>query len=349
MEHAKARPLVRFFRRFVTIGAYAYPSALILLCIALVGIGESWWVTAALLYLPRALYALPLLFFGPSLWFMQKRKLLWTQLTSALIVVFPLMGFVLPWPAATPRGPTLKLLSLNVDSGYFGADKLLAAVDAAHPDLVLFQESPWGGALHEGLRARFPHVDASTQFLLGSRFPIVERTEPEKIPMQDRPHTARFMRYVVETSLGKLALYSVHPISPRGAFGLYGFRGMFHRIRTGEILAGDPEADLSKNAELRVKQVTAFQAMASKEHLPLLLAGDTNLPGLSALLRRQLSGYADGFSSASWGFGYTYPARRPFLRIDRVMAGPELGFSQFQIGCPGVSDHRCVIAQLFRR
>ncbi len=349
MKHAKARPLMVFFRRLVVVGAYAYPATLVGLCVALAGLGEAWWVTAGALYLPRLLFAAPLAVFVPALWFLGHQKLLWTQLVALMLVVFPLMGLVLPWPASASPGPTLKLLSLNVANAYGGVEGLLAAVDEVKPDVALFQESPWGGPLHEGLRARFAHVDGSTQFLLASRFPILERTEPEKIPMPDRPHTPRFMRYVVDTTLGKLALYSVHPISPRGAFGVYGFRGILRHIRTGGILAGDPEADLAKNAELRVKQVVAFATMARSERYPVVLAGDTNLPGLSATLRRELSGYSDGFSAASWGLGYTYPARRPFLRLDRIMAGPELGFGRFEIGCPGVSDHRCVVAQLFLR
>lgn len=348
MEHPKARWPSRFFRRLVIVGAYVYPATLILLCAGFLAIGEAWWVTAALLYLPRLAFAAPLVVLVPALWFLGKRKLFWTQVVALVLVVFPLMGLVLPWPVSA-HGSTIKVLSWNVDSAHGSAKKLLAAVDAAQPDLVLFQESPWGGDLHEGLRARFPHVDASTQFLLGSRFPIVDRTEPPKIAMPDRPHTPRFMRYLVDTSLGKLALYSVHPISPRGTFGVYGFRGMFHRIRTGEILAGTPEVDFARNSELRVKQVTAFAAMARSERYPVLLAGDTNLPGLSATLRRELSGYSDGFRAAGWGLGYTYPARRAFLRLDRILAGPELGFEKFEVGCPGVSDHLCVVARVFHR
>lgn len=349
MEHAKGRPIVRFFRRLVVVCAYAYPATLALLCVALFGIGENHWVTAGLLYVPRVLYAAPLVLLTPALWLLGRKRLLWTQAVTLLLLLFPLMGLVLPWPTSAPTGPALKLLSFNVDSAHYGSDQLLAVVDSEKPDLVLFQEAPWGGPLHDGLRARFPHVDASTQFLLASRFPIVERTEPEKVPTVERLRSPRFMRYVVESSLGKLAVYSLHPISPRGTFGVMRFRGMFHRLRTGAILEGDPEVDLAKNAELREKQVAAAGAMAKREHLPVLLAGDTNMPGLSAALRRHLPGYADGFRSASWGFGYTYPAKRPFLRLDRVLAGPELGFAEFRVGCPGVSDHCFVRAVLFRR
>jgi endonuclease/exonuclease/phosphatase family metal-dependent hydrolase len=259
------------------------------------------------------------------------------------------MGLVLPWPASSATGPQLKVLSFNVDSAHYGSDRVLAVVDREKPDLVLFQESPWGGPLHDGLRARFPHFDWSTQFLLASRYPIVERTEPPKVPTPERLRSPRFMRYVVESPLGKLAVYSLHPISPRGAMGFRSFRGMFHRMRTGAVLEGDPEGDLERNAELRLKQVAAASAMAEKESLPVLLAGDTNLPGLSAALRHYFSRYTDGFSSASWGFGYTFPAKRPFLRLDRVMTSPELGFASFRVGCPETSDHLCIVAELFKR
>jgi endonuclease/exonuclease/phosphatase family metal-dependent hydrolase len=349
MEQAKARPVVRFLRRLLGFCAYAYPLFLLAVCALLTMLGEGYWVTAGLLYVPRVLYAAPLLVLVPALWLTKRRRLLWTQAAALVLVVFPLMGLVLPWPSGDAKGPKLKLMSFNVDSAHYGSERVLAAVDREQPDLVLFQESPWGGPLHDGLRARFPHVDASTQFLLASRYPIVERTEPAKVPTTDRLRSPRFMRYVVQTSLGKLAVYSLHPISPRGALGIQRFRGMFHRMRTGAVLEGDPEGDLEKNAELRSKQVAAAAAMAEKESLPVLLAGDTNLPGLSAALRRHFSRYTDGFSSASSGFGYTYPAKRPFLRIDRVMAGPELGFASFRVGCPETSDHLCVVAELFRR
>lgn len=340
---------MRFLRRLIVVFAYAYPLCLLALCALLTTVGESYWVTAALLYVPRVLYGAPVLVLAGALWLLKERRLLWTQAAAAAVVVFPLMGLVLPWPTGSTTGPRLKLLSFNVDSANYGSDRLLAVVDREQPDLVLFQESPWGGPLHDGLRARFPHVDSSTQFLLASRYPVVDRTEPPKVPTAARMRSPRFMRYVVDSPLGKLAVYSLHPISPRGALGISSFRGMFHRMRTGAVLEGDPEGDLERNSELRLKQVAAAAAMAERESVPVLLAGDTNLPGSSAALRRYFSRYADGFRSASWGFGYTFPAKRPFLRLDRVMVGPELGFASFRVGCPETSDHLCVVAELFKR
>lgn len=344
------RAVTRWLNRLLLVGVYAYPVLLAVICAALVWVGEDWWVTAALLYAPRLAFGLPLLVLVPWLLVARRRRLLWTQLAALTLTLFPLMGLVLPWPVAQPSGSSLKLMTFNIGMNEEQPEVVLSAIDAMGADLVLLQEAPvWPNAVVGGLRSRFPHVEASTQFVIASRFPILERTDPEKIPSFERRRSPRFMRYLIESPLGKLAVYSVHPISPRGALGVYRLRDLFHQMRTGKILAGDPETNMSQNATLRAKQIEAVAIMAGREKHPVLLAGDTNLPGLSAALHRHLSGYRDAFRSASWGFGYTYPQRHAFLRLDRIMAGPELGFSEFQIGCQGASDHFCVASRVIRR
>jgi endonuclease/exonuclease/phosphatase family metal-dependent hydrolase len=51
------------------------------------------------------------------------------------------------------------------------------------------------------------------------------------------------------------------------------------------------------------------------------------------------------------GFGYTFPADQwiPWMRIDRILAGPELRFLHFEVGRRRGSDHLAVIADLARR
>jgi endonuclease/exonuclease/phosphatase family metal-dependent hydrolase len=153
----------------------------------------------------------------------------------------------------------------------------------------------------------------------------------------------------VDSPLGKLAVYSIHPISPRGALGVHRFRDFIHVARTGGLLRNGAEDSLVENAALRAEQVAAAAAMAQTEKLPVLLAGDTNLPGLSAALHRHLAGYRDAFRSGSWGFGYTFPQRHAFLRLDRILASPELELSAFEIGCAGASDHFCVASRVILR
>jgi endonuclease/exonuclease/phosphatase family metal-dependent hydrolase len=344
MEHGKQRFLVRGLRPLHG-AAYAYPLTLLVLSVAFVRIGEHHWLTAGALYVPRALWLLPLVVLTPALLLTSSKKLLWTQGAALLLGLFPLLGLVMPWPTPAARGPTLRLLSYNVDTARAGSERLLEVVDRLSPDVVLFQESPANGPLLDGLRARYAHFDSTSQFLMASRYPILERTAPEPPPRDGLPHLQRHMRYVVATDFGPLAIYSVHPVSPRGTLGVERLLGATRLPHN----SSNPMADLAQNARLREAQIAEVASLARLERDPVVLAGDTNLPGLSAALHRHLGGYVDGFQAASWGFGYTFPARHPFLRLDRILAGSELGFERFAVGCPAASDHCWVWARLFRR
>jgi endonuclease/exonuclease/phosphatase family metal-dependent hydrolase len=88
---------------------------------------------------------------------------------------------------------------------------------------------------------------------------------------------------------------------------------------------------------------------ATDERNPVIIAGDSNLPTLSKLARLNFANFSDGFSEAGTGFGYTYPARPSWMRIDRILASSALRFTTFEVGCAGVSDHLCVVAGLSLR
>ena len=337
-------------RRIVSVLAFAYLAGLVACCVALYFIGESWWVTSAALYAPRVALALPLPFLVAALWWVGSRRALWAQLAAAFLVVVPLMGFVVPWPSLGSKGPTLRLLTFNVDSAYSGAPGIIAQIEAFSPDIVLLEEVNGGGdALSEALRVRYPFVETSTQFIIASRFRIQSTTDPDKIPFEGRERSPRFMRYSVETRLGVIALYCVHPISPRGVLHLNRFRGAWRQVLSGELLGEGARQEVESNAGLRSLQIATMAAQATRERQPVLIAGDTNLPGMSATFRKWLAGYQDGFRARGWGFGYTFPAKRPFLRLDRILASDELRFVSFQIGCRGVSDHLCAVADIEAR
>jgi endonuclease/exonuclease/phosphatase (EEP) superfamily protein YafD len=330
--------------------AYAYPATLAALLLLLYGVGERWWVTTALLYMPRALLLVPLPFVVLGLWLARERRLLWTQAAALLLCVFPLMGFVLPGSSSRdPEARSLRLLSFNTNSGFSGAAAIVAQVSSYNPDIVLIQEGQFGGGeIADDLRARYPHVHALTQFTVASRYPILEATDPDRLPYYGRQRSPRFMRYLIQTPLGVIAFYSVHPISPRGALHVHRFRDVLHQLRTGAFLEGDPEADLGGNTGLRALQIATAADLASRERASVIIAGDTNLPGLSNILRTNFGRYEDAFSAGAWGFGYTFPSKHPFLRLDRIMSGPGFRFTSFYIGCKDVSDHLCVVADIQR-
>jgi endonuclease/exonuclease/phosphatase family metal-dependent hydrolase len=336
-------------RRLAAAAALLYLGGLFALFALFRFAGERWWVTGVGLYVPRSAFLLPLPFTVAALLLFGPRRLLWSQLAAALFVVFPLMGFVASWPARR-AGPTVRVLSFNVNSSYAGVDVVADAIAKWSPDIVLMQESLDNG---EQLRARFaeqyPTVRLSTQFVVATRFSIDSATAPDVIPHEGRARSPRFVRYTMQTPLGEVAVYDVHPISPRmGMYALRGKKGLREELSTGSFFRAEHVANMQRDSTLRGLQVGAVAAMAAGERIPVIIGGDTNLPTLSPVLR-ELSPFVDGFSSSGFGFGYTYPARLPWMRIDRILTSRDLVFTRFAVGCQGASDHLCVVADLARR
>lgn len=333
----------------VSAAAIAYPLCLLAVVLAFRFIGDRWWVTGVAIYLPRLAFALPLPILSVGLAMLGSRRLWGTQVFAALLVVMPLMGFVVPWPRPLrPTGPRMRVLSLNANSGYDGFPKILDAIDRYAPDLLLLQEIVVGPEhpFVQALKSRFPAVDATGQFIVASRFPLFEIGEPAKFAFEGRLHSPRYMRYVADTPLGRLAIYNVHPLSPRQAFYRVRGSGLRKEILSGRLLDGVAGQAVEANADLRAAELDAVVASTRADKLPVLIAGDTNLPTLHPIASRLGEGYRDGFVDAGWGFGYTFPANRPWMRIDRMFASPSLRFERFEVGCTGVSDHLCVTATL---
>jgi endonuclease/exonuclease/phosphatase family metal-dependent hydrolase len=151
---------------------------------------------------------------------------------------------------------------------------------------------------------------------------------------------------VVATPLGKVALYVMHPISPRESFYHMRGEGLRREIASGRLFEGAHAHEVQANSGLRRLQVAAVAADAARETLPVLIVGDTNLPVRSQIYGEILSRFADGFAAASWGFGYTYPRKLPWMRLDRILANDRLRFVSFDVGSSRASDHVCVVADV---
>ncbi len=349
MAGAVANRGVRLWaRRIAAAAAIGYLAALVLIVLLLHTVGERWWATGVGLYLPRLGFALPLPFVVALLLLFGPRELLYSQLAALLIVVFPLMGFVVSVP--TSRGePSLRVLSFNVNSAYFGVDVVVDAITSYSPDVVLIQEIfDNGNELEAALKPHFPTVLRSTQFIVATKYAVDSTVEPGKLPHEGRARSPRFIRYTAKTALGEVVLYNVHPISPR--YGMYAIRGKGFRreLLTGRFFKAENTDEMQGDSELRKSQVEAFARSAAAETGTVIIGGDTNLPTLSPILSN-LSPFVEGFPSTGFGFGYTFPAKLPWMRIDRILTSRDLTFTSFTVGCKGASDHLCVVADVRRR
>lgn len=341
----------RWARRLVLALAVLYPLFLLITAIFLRAYGESSWLARVFLYVPRVIFAAPLPFLILALCLLRAWRWLATQVVALGLVLFPLMGLVLPWPTGREDGPVLRVMSYNANSGFWGWDKVMGQIDVYKPDVLLIQEIV--SDRRPGvdlLRQRYPVVQFSTQFIVASRYPIQASVDPDRLDVAGKQRSPRFMRHLIETPLGPIAFYNVHPISPRQ--GLWQLRtGGFKRgLLSGSLLRGETARRLQEDGLLRDVQVETFAMAAARETVPVVIGGDFNLPGLSPGLRF-LAPFQDGFREAGWGFGYTYPVgRRRWMRLDRIYASPTLRFVHFEVGTHSwASDHHAVVADLQKR
>ena len=334
----------------VNLSAVAYLLALLAMVAALRLIGERWWVTTIALYLPRIGFALPLPLLVVALLIARSYRLLVTQVVAVFVLLFPLMGLGLHLGgarAATHGAQRLRLLTLNTGLGKNGAGEILDRIRGAHPDVIALEEvaDDEVEALRLGLAGyAFRHLD---QFVIASRFPIEEVVGPPPIWNNGAVRSAQYVRCRLITPSGPVRLFAVHPLSPHEAFDRLRGRGLRYELLSGRILRSASARAMEANTQERLEQVGALAADAAKSPDPVIIAGDTNLPGLSWAFSRWLGGFSDGFAEVGRGFGYSYPAQRMvWMRIDRILAGPRFRFLDVTTISPRISDHLAVAADL---
>jgi vancomycin resistance protein VanJ len=295
----------------------------VVLFVAALLLGERSRSTLILLYLPR-LPLLVALVAGALLTPLTQRRvrvLVAIQVGLGLVVLFPVMGLVV----ATSRSvqQPVHLASYNVFFGKAGRPALIDEIVAMPADLVVLQAA--FGSLGDKLRERLPDrtIRQDGELVLVSKFPVRAVVVPP--PLSDGT-PAMFVQYVVDTPAGDLRIYNVHAYSPRHA------------------LFGDHET--GNNIGQREGQIGAAVAAARSDVPPFVIAGDTNLPALSAIARRQFSGLTDAFADVGLGFGYTFPAKRPWMRIDRALGSDGVRFASVRVGPLGASDHRPIFVDL---
>jgi len=327
--------------------AVGYPIALLIFILVLRLIGERWWGTTIALYLPRLPFALPLVPLTAAIIWIGPRRLLWTQaLATALLLV--LMGFSLAWPAAPTAGAfRLRIVTCNINGGALSLERILKPLLATHPDVIILQEVVPDG--YPKLRQLAPgyFIREAGQFWLASRFPVESLLEPPTRLSRGMQRSMRFVRYRITTPAGPIALFNVHPISPRDGLEVVRGDGLRHQIFRGDLFNTRARTRVSQNTSLRLAQLQAIVESARESQDPVVIAGDTNLPGLSWAFAHWLGDYSDGFSAAGTGFGYSFPApRNPWMRIDRVLADQRFRFRDFHVIDSYISDHLAVVADL---
>ena len=278
---------------------------------------------AFLLYAPRAPFALPALI----TFFALRGRWRVLPVVTAALVLGPLMGLQVNGPGH--RGQ-VRLVSWHVWFGGGNPEAVRAALQEADPDVVVLQAADLKmfASLEDAFATRSWLQE--DQFAIGSRWPVRLVGAGPVAPNGWRS----WVRFAVESPVGTLDVFAVHPHSPRTLL-----RG---GLRRG--LGGD-------RSEMRALQGQLKEIDEAVRHGGALrvVAGDFNVPGRSGLLAGLFEGTADAFAEAGNGYGYTFPVHGrwiPWMRLDRVLTGPGLRATRAQVVGHRGSDHAAVLVEL---
>lgn len=327
---------------------WAYVVALGCLWLVFERVGEEWWPVAYLLYVPRLVWALPLL----ALVAPRRRDAWWRQLGSALrynwaplgialaILLGPLGGGRWAVGAAPPvaegepdREHHLRLIVQNVH-GFPATEPFLIELARLKPDLVMLQEATGRTALWWQRAAPEYGWQQVGEHLLGSKFPVKK--------VVDRWRTGHVL-YHVELRGETLRLFSLHPPSPQFAvkhvLGIGADEVPRQWARMGRV------AVLEHDVRRRLDALAAVRDELGSARLAIV-GGDTNVAGGGSAIGRYLSGLTDAFEVAGRGFGYTFPAWLPWLRLDRVMVTRQMRVTGLAYTNAVGSDHRGLVVDV---
>lgn len=255
---------------------------------------------------------------------LRKPRLALTQAAPALAFLTAYGALFLPRATSTPAdAPRFTILTYNLNKENLSVEAVETIIRASGADVVALQElnPPMAEALTTRLvdlylySAMHPQADYSGQGVL-SRYPL-----SGDMYWQDN---LGHQRVQVDWTTTSIVIYNAHPSHPLGGFWYDG------RIRRRAI------ADVLNRA--------------SRESLPVVLAGDFNMTDQSADYGRVTASLVDSYREIGQGLGFTFPEFKntglgvnilpPLARIDYVFHDAHFAALDAQVVAEaGGSDH----------
>jgi len=326
----------------LSVVSWGYLFSVVILWLVMYFGGDRWWPATLVLFGPRWFAALPLVVLIPLVVY-KNVLLLFPLLAAAAIVFGPFMGLCLPTLNARPlSGPVLRVLTCNIHSGSYNAQKLSSLIRDSRADIVALQECPRNPGFE--VPPGWQSVREGELMIL-SRFPLKSGISKQSLhPPHKWPRTS-LLHCVVQAPGGDLNFCTVHLPSPR-----YGLQAILDR-RT--LLRPSRKGLLISETLHRLRTTHEVSSALAALTGPVVVAGDFNMPMDSTLYRETWSGYTNAFSAAGLGYGWTVwggPRGLEFgARIDHVLVGAGLDVLLSETG-PGVgSDHMPLIADVGKK
>ncbi|NLB95797.1 MAG: hypothetical protein GX785_08820 [Armatimonadetes bacterium] len=298
-------------------------------------VGERHWLTTLLAYAPQHPFVAPTL--GLLVWALVRRSWLPVAIntSASILFAFALMGATLPLGARSrAAGERVRIMTLNIHHASEGVDRVAALVRELQPEIACFQETNphwvWHDPIPE-LQRRLPewHIVRHGELATLSRLPILSH----RVHPMPGKYRRELLESVVQVGEEQLTVLNVH----------------FNTAARPRALLRNPRSGLTylrNSAEVRSAQMEALLKVAERRPHHLVIAGDFNTPPRGVLYRRITTRFSDAFRMTGLGFGHTFRANMPLLRIDYLFLGEGLSSRRCFVPPERVSDHRAVVADL---
>ncbi len=295
-----------------------------------------WWLADLIVIAPLWVLFIPLVLFLLTAIFLKDGKGFIMNALSCAVIVFGIMGFNIPLPhlgiSSGGSSFSLKMITVNT-GGVKDPDAFLRMVVDEKPDVIAFQElsAPLQARISPGLKKAGLALEVQGGLGVASTWKI------RSMDMNNSPFFGRNLggvaTCVLETPAGLVAISSLQ----------------METLREGV----EAVMDRSPNAVAEMRRVTDQQEQQSRVatdaarcFIPVIVAGDFNMPASSPIYKSFWSEYADVFVEKGFGLGYTKHTRWYGVRIDRIIHDANWKALEARVGPDIGGDHHPVVARL---
>lgn len=287
---------------------------------------------------PRVAFLAPLLLLLPWALLGRHRWMALELIFALFLVAVPLMGLKTGGlindrsPGANSDGRVVRMATYNIGPDPIRVDDLLAWLEKEKIELLAIQEDSSRTELSEKLRAK--GWQQSRYGYLFSKFPIV--AESDELPAEfggNRIYPGHLNLVQIRREKFDFFFGTAHGPSLRGAFHNYADR-----------FDNDELAKTLKWQERQIHRIASM--MDANDSLPLVVGGDFNIPPGSIYAMPLEKRFKDAFAEAGSGYGFTFPTKFPWLRLDRFYFSRGVRPLRCSVGPNFGSDHLPVFAEI---
>jgi endonuclease/exonuclease/phosphatase family metal-dependent hydrolase len=235
----------------------------------------------------------------------------------------------------------LRVLTCNIQNGTFSEVMLKYVIEEFNADIVALQECP------TEIKLKLPpdwNLLKDGELAVFSRYPLRMLSSIKALHPPHKWPRESLLQCIIQVPGGDIVFSTVHLPSPR--YGLMNILDRHTFLNLSRRFLLEQETDNRQQTSQQVER------LASEVRLPVLVAGDFNMPTDSSIYRRYWNSYSNAFTIRGFGYGYTAHETIRGLeigsRLDHILAGEGLTPRLCRVGPNVGSDHLPLFAEIDR-